>query len=47
MSGQVTGDSPFGKALIKQAARSDINTFLDVGTWTGQGLYLSARGTLI
>lgn len=37
MSGQVTGDSPFGKALIKQAARSDINTFLDVGTWTGQG----------
>jgi len=37
MSGQVTRDSPFGKALVKYAARPDINKMLDVGTWTGQG----------
>jgi len=36
--GQITPDSPFGKALMKVAA--DHKTFLDVGTWNGAGTTL-------
>ena len=40
MKGQVTRDSPFGRALMKQVSRPEINKVLDVGTWNGAGTTL-------
>lgn len=40
MLGQVTRDSPFGRALMKEASRPGINKILEVGTWNGAGTTL-------
>jgi hypothetical protein len=37
MAGQVNPDSAFGNSIIEIASESDYTSFLDVGTWNGQG----------
>jgi hypothetical protein len=37
MAGQVNPDSAFGNMIMEIASESEYTTFLDVGTWNGQG----------
>jgi hypothetical protein len=37
MAGQVNPDSAFGNMIMEIALESDYTSFLDVGTWNGQG----------
>jgi hypothetical protein len=37
MAGQVNPDSAFGSMIVDIASESDYTSFLDVGTWNGQG----------
>jgi hypothetical protein len=37
MSGQINANSPFGNELVKLAKHPEYFTYLDVGTWNGQG----------
>jgi hypothetical protein len=37
MAGQVNPDSAFGNMIMEIASESDYTSFLDVGTWNGQG----------
>jgi hypothetical protein len=37
MSGQINPHTPFGDQLVKLARHPDYYTYLDVGTWNGQG----------
>jgi len=37
MPGQINPHTPFGDQLVKLARHSDYYTYLDIGTWNGQG----------
>jgi hypothetical protein len=37
MAGQINPESAFGNSIIELASESEYTSFLDVGTWNGQG----------